>query len=543
MKESSTDAKAVDPEPGAKTIDKNEEAIQNRNNIIVSDRWLDWHRVREWLRPSAWRARIVLWCAAVFTGLVVVGFSYLADYVFALFDQTRQRISWIPLLITPLGGMLIVFLLLKVSPMAGGSGIPQVISALQGDITHQKISRFVSLKISFFKVLLGAFALMCGFSVGREGPSVQIAAGIMMGIRPLLGAMPRLHTKDLLLAGGAAGVAAAFNTPLAGVVFAIEELSRRFEQRSSGLIITVIVISGLVAIAIQGNYSYFGHLDIGELRPEFLFWGLLLAVICGGLGGMFSRILLMHSANKMGWVSYIRQRSPVVFAGGCGLLVAILGIMSDGTAFGTGYQLEHRLLEEQSGISLWYAVVKFFATILSYMSGIPGGIFAPCLAIGASIGHGLSVVGQMLNEQAMLALGMVGFLAAVTQAPITSFIIVMEMLDNHSMVISLMATAFIASMISRLISPPLYHTLSQLQRQPVIALKKPPPARWWKKSRILIARWRASRARRGVEKSETLVTQNAHVVITPVDVLPKVDTQPQSNAKNMSAKGVDDSKI
>jgi H+/Cl- antiporter ClcA len=124
---------------------------------------------------------------------------------------------------------------------------------------------------------------------------------------------------------------------------------------------------------------------------------------------------------------------------------------------------------------VFYFVVKFLSTWISFWSGIPGGIFAPALSVGAGLGYDVALLTSSTTaESAIVALGMAGFLAAITQAPITSFIIVMEMTDGHSMVLSLMATALVSSMLSRIISEPLYPALADLQVSRVQTLSNPP---------------------------------------------------------------------
>jgi H+/Cl- antiporter ClcA len=274
-----------------------------------------------------------------------------------------------------------------------------------------------------------------------------------------------LNDRDLLLAGGAAGIAAAFNAPLAGIVFAIEELSKRFEQRTSGLIVTGIVLAGLVAVAMQGNFTYFGRLHVDVLSPALLIPGAACALIAGLLGGFFSRLLIQSTIGTADWASHLRQSRPLLFAGGCGLAIAILGVVSGGAAHGSGYQYTKDVLNGGEHMPMFYVGIKLLATWLSYWSGVPGGIFAPSLAIGAGIGNDIALLTQSVSPQAIVAIGMVGFLAAVTQAPITSFIIVMEMIDGHAMVLSLMATALTSSAIARLISPSLYHSLALIMKQ------------------------------------------------------------------------------
>ena len=270
-----------------------------------------------------------------------------------------------------------------------------------------------------------------------------------------------LRAQDLILAGGAAGVAAAFNTPLAGIVFAIEELERRLDTRTSGVLISTIILSGLVAIALLGNYNYFGHLKVDNLNRTIVVPIIVTGIICGLSGGLFSRLMLWPQEHKGFSLWRWRARHPVVFAGLCGMLVAVIGWVGGNLSYGSGYLITSQVVSGQI-VMPWHApLTRFLATLVSYYSGIPGGIFAPSLAVGAAIG---SNVAQLLAVPAetipIIALCMAGFLAAVTQAPITSAIIVMEMIDGHEMVISLMAVTLIAKAVSSRLSPALYQQLA-----------------------------------------------------------------------------------
>lgn len=411
---------------------------------------------------EAWRDRILIWGAAASAGFIVVCFTWLTDRAISTFLSIRQHSLWWPFLLAPAGGMLVVWLTRRFAPGSAGSGIPQVMSALHPALPEASLSKFVSLRLAIAKVLLGATALLAGFSTGREGPSVQVAASIMYAFRQRFAVLSRISQQDLILAGGAAGIAAAFNTPLAGVIFAIEELSRRFEQKSSGVIVTAIILSGLVAISLEGNFIYFGHLSVPSMQPDLLVPATFCAVCAGVLGGLFSRTLIESSAGVQGRIHRFRRAHPVWFAGACGLGIAILGFVSDGAAHGSGYMYTREILEGTRQMPIIYVVIKFLATWLSFWSGVPGGIFAPCLSVGAGLGNDIAILFHA-SAIPLAALGMVGFLAAATQAPITSFIIVMEMIDGHGMVLSLMATALLANLISKLMSPSLYGTLSQIQ--------------------------------------------------------------------------------
>jgi H+/Cl- antiporter ClcA len=422
-----------------------------------------------------WLARAVVVGAAVAAGLTVVGFTWLAETASSWFAVLRIHAWWAPLLATPACAGAVVWCTRRFAPGATGSGIPQVMATLEHEVGDAERGLFVSLRLSVAKILLTSAGLLGGLSLGREGPSVQIAAGIMLQARRFMGfAFPDgkapVGIHGLLVAGGAAGIAAAFNTPLGGVMFAIEELARAPERRSSGLIIAAIVLAGLVAVSAHGNGAYFGVIRAPAPGLDLLLPGLLLSVVAGIAGGLFSRLLIASlSGRGQDWFSRLRGRRPVLFAAGCGLGVALIGVANAGATFGSGYGATRIMVEGTGAMPQAYALFKFLATWLTTWSGVPAGIFAPSLAIGAAIGNDIALMLYHAQMPALIALGMVGFLAAATQAPLTAFIIVMEMVDGHAMVLSLMACALVSCVVARAISPPLYETLAgfQLARLPV----------------------------------------------------------------------------
>ena len=413
------------------------------------------------LSSLRWRTRLTLWFAALCAGLAVVAFAKLAELALALFALMVKVYPWLPIALTPTVGMACVWLTIRYFPGIQGSGIPQVIVATRQAALGRSVSALVSLRIAFGKIVLGAFALTGGFSAGREGPSVQVAASILNAAHGFLPHSRALRQRDLLVAGGAAGVAAAFNTPLAGIVFAVEELGRKLETRTSGVLISTIIISGLVAIALLGNYNYFGHIRVPVLDRSYVVPVVAGGLICGLLGGSFSWLLLWPQRQKDFSLWRWRKAHPVWFAGACGLIVAFVGVASGNLSFGSGYEVTSRVVSGEATLP-WYATIaRFLATLVSYYSGIPGGLFAPSLATGAALGSNISpLFGHASESIPIIALCMTGFLAAVTQSPITSAIIVMEMVDGHEMVISLMAIALIAKAVSSRISPELYQQLA-----------------------------------------------------------------------------------
>jgi H+/Cl- antiporter ClcA len=427
------------------------------------------HEFSDW-RPWVTRAVVLTYAAAA--GLAVVAFTWMSERAFDLFQHLREPLGWGLLLWMPALTALIVWLTRRFAPGAAGSGIPQVMAALDTSVDASQRHVFVSLKLAVAKLLLTPVGLLAGLSLGREGPSVQVAAGVLHNARRWLPERSTVTDHGLLTAGGAAGIAAAFNTPLGGIMFAIEELSRSPEQRSSGLLMSAIVLAGLMAVSVYGNATYFGIIQVQSLDWSLLVPGLLLAVGTGALGGLFARLLIASAGSGLDRLSRWRRQRPVAFAAGCGLVIAVIGLASGGSTLGSGYVQTRGLLEGHDGTPGLYVLLKFIATWLTTWSGVPAGVFAPSLAIGAGMGSDMAALFGHPDTPTLIALGMAGFLAAVTQAPLTAFIIVMEMVAGHTMVLSLIACSLIASLVSRIVSPPLYGSLAQLQLQriaPVVA--------------------------------------------------------------------------
>jgi H+/Cl- antiporter ClcA len=410
------------------------------------------------LLSRRWQRRLIFTGGALAVGLAAVGLARAADGAQHVFHQFLRHVPYGAFALTPLGFALIVWITNKYFPNTQGSGIPQTIAARSLKSIEER-SRFVSLRAAVGKVLMTLLALLVGGSVGREGPTVQVGASLMFEI----GKFSPKRQPGLILAGAAAGVAAAFNTPLAGIVFAIEEVSRSFEVRTSGLIIGAVIFAGLTSLALSGNYTYFG--STGAMLAYGADW--LAVPVCGVvgglLGGLFGRLLIVAANGLPGKIGTLIKNHPVWFALACGLGVAICGYLSGGLIFGTGYA-QARLVVHGTGYLPWsYTPLKFIGTVLSAISGVPGGIFAPSLAVGAGMGSDIAhVLFPNAPLGAIVLIGMVSYFAGVVQAPITSFVIVSEMVDNHQMLVPLMAAALIANASSKIVCREgVYHALAK----------------------------------------------------------------------------------
>nr|WP_154142025.1 MULTISPECIES: chloride channel protein [unclassified Brucella] len=413
-----------------------------------------------WMSPRVWKPRLVFWCGALAIGIISVGFAEAADiaqdWFHSLTSGSPLR-AWLPLLITPLGFMFCSWVALVWFPNSGGSGIPQAIAARHLN-DHEDRSLLLSIRVATGKIVLTIIGLFCGASIGREGPTVQIGASIMLQAARF-GGMEK--ARGLILAGSAAGIAAAFNTPLAGIVFAIEEMGRAYAARTNGLVLSAVILAGLASLGLVGNYNYFGFTTVTASTGKD--W--ILTIACGIFGGAFGAAFSALALNLGRRVRRRVQKAPlrnmVIFAGICGLLVALIGIASGGTTFGAGYD-QARSAVEGATLPPFYFLEKFTVGLLSMISGIPGGIFAPSLSVGAGLG---STIGLLLGTSASLAavLGMAGYFAGAVQAPMTAFVIILEMTGNHSNVIPLMCASMLGYGTARLIShEPLYHALSRI---------------------------------------------------------------------------------
>lgn len=414
-----------------------------------------------------WRLNLIFWLGAVFVGLVAVVLAILSNYADGLFHKLISKWPYIPLVISPLGMAGLTYLTRRYFSGAEGSGIPQCINALRMH-EHTERKSLLSLRIMFGKFLCIP-AFLCGASLGREGPTVQAAASIMLRMSKYIKFKTYDINRALIMAGGAAGVAAAFNTPLAGVVFAIEELGKSFEHRMSETILTTVLISGFICIMLLGKNPYFGLATNTFMSVQHWYIIPLCGIVGGFLGGCFSSVLVYC-------VRLIKRRFDkriLWIAAAGGLLIAIIGIASGGTTYGSGYN-ETNILLHGGNLPLSFAPLKALATIFTYISGIPSGIFAPSLAVGAGIGNIFSHYLHAPNAEALVILTMTAYFCGVTQTPITSFAIIMEMMNRNNMILALMAVALIAKLVSSLVCrDAIYEVLAEIMLERAEVSKLP----------------------------------------------------------------------
>ena len=403
---------------------------------------------RERIGP-VWKSRLATGAGAVLVGLFAFGFAWAADHAQMAFGRLSTGWPYAPLVITPMGFLLLAWLTRRYAPLARGSGIPQVIAAARDPARSRPL---VSMRSALFKLLATLVAMLVGGSVGREGPTVQVGAAIMAASHRLL----RIPVNGaVIIAGGAAGVAAAFNTPIAGVAFALEELAAAYEQRLTLLVMAAVVIAGLIPLSLSGDYIYFGVVSETMSAFQALPISLLVGVVGGAAGGLFSRISLRLLAKGS-----ILGRKPLTTALVCGIVVAVVGVAAHGLTWGTGYDAA-RTLVEGGRQPIWFAPAKFIATLASSLSGAPGGVFAPSLSVGAGLGGLMANIFPEESRSAIVLIGMIAYFVGVVRAPLTAVVIISEMTANRGMILPLFAAAVVADVAAKAVSGRrLYHGLA-----------------------------------------------------------------------------------
>ncbi|MFD4840601.1 chloride channel protein [Achromobacter sp. NPDC058515] len=444
--------------------------------IIARTRRLSRRKVRQINRLSRKSMQFgLLLGGAALVALMSLGFTYLADKAL---DWNRQWVAyngWLALLVTPLSLAALRWLTLRYAPNAAGSGIPQVIGALSLPPGPSQKS-LVSLGQTLWKIPLAFFGMLAGASIGREGPSVQVGAALMLSWGEFWkrrGVQLRgFHANELIAAGAAGGLAAAFNAPLAGVIFAIEELGRGTVLRWQRLVLIGVLAAGFLVVAVMGNNPYFGTFGGAPLAQNMLMWIVICGALNGALGGIFARLLGKGPAGAapLSWRAWIRAH-PIWTAFIMGLALAVIGLCTAGSVYGTGYAAAADLLNGKESVPAGFGLAKLAATVASYWAGIPGGIFTPALTTGAGIGHHIwQLAGEGVDQRVLVLVSMAAFLAAATQAPLTASVVVMEMTGSQPMLFWLLVGSLLASGVSRQFCPqPFYHLAAgRFRRQAVV---------------------------------------------------------------------------
>ncbi|RYZ95314.1 MAG: chloride channel protein [Sphingobacteriaceae bacterium] len=397
---------------------------------------------------------IPFWIASIITGLIAVLYTRLFSAAEDFSGYIFKQHGWMFFILTPVCFLSAWFMVKVFSPYAKGSGIPQVMAAIQIAIPKNdvKINKLLGVKIIVVKMLSSLVMVIGGGAIGREGPTIQIAASVFKIIYQVLpGWWPKIAKRNMIVTGAAAGLAAAFNTPLGGIVFAIEELTKTHFSYFKTAIFSSVIIAGLSAQAFLGPYLYLGYPKIDNLSPYIFFDVILVAIIAGLSGSAMSKLILLVFA----WKAKLKfTYHHIFFILGCAFLMAGIAFFIDEGVLGSGKELIVTKLFSPFKYSLWYTpLLRFIGPIISFTTGAAGGIFAPALGAGASIGSFISGCFGLsdTNTNLLILAGMVGFLTGVTRSPFTSIILVLEMTDRHSVIFHLILAGMVASLVAVII--------------------------------------------------------------------------------------------
>lgn len=422
----------------------------------------------------------------VVSGLVISFFrwaleagAYGREYIYACVLEPGtlwMNALWFVLL---LGAACVLWRLGIYEPEAGGSGIPQVKGIILGAV------RLRWFRVLWVKLVGGILGIGLGLSLGREGPSIQLGAVTAQGISRSLG-RSRMEERYLITAGASAGLAAAFNAPLAGAIFALEELHRNFSGSVLAPSMAAALVATMVSRIVFGSEPIF-HFGVLPSFPLSYIWIAILIGIVMGIGGNIFNFGLLHIQRFYGLPVFRSAYMPIAFA----LVVSgMLGYVFP-YVLGGGNELINSLYTMPLSLQFFLMLLatKFIFTLISYGCGAPGGFFLPMLVIGALTG---SVVGIILIQCGVITpyylsniviISMAAFFSASVHSPVTGTILIMEMTASYEHLLVLCAASLVALMVAQALKgQPIYtallnrrlekqrHVLAKEQRRNLIEL-------------------------------------------------------------------------
>ena len=396
-----------------------------------------------------------------FAGLIVVFYRLALQYIEGITKEIYllqlQKPWLIPIwLIILLIGSYVVGCMIKKNPMISGSGIPQVEGILLGRLSANWW------KVILWKFIGGVISIGAGLSLGREGPSIQLGASVGQGFSKIFKRI-KIEEKYLMTSGASAGLAAAFNAPLAGVMFALEEVHKNFSPLVLLSATSAAVTADFISKEFFGLKPVFQFKNLMVLPLKYYLCLIILGIILGAFGAFYNYSLLKTQKlySKLTWL-------PVQFKPSIAFIAAgILGLVLP-EVLGGGHELVVSLIKgnEMLGFLIVLLVVKFIFSMISFGSGAPGGIFFPLLVIGALTG---AIYGKVLitafnfNPEYMnnfIILGMAGYFTAIVRAPITGCILITEMTGSFTHLLSLSVVCITSYIVADLLkSKPVYESL------------------------------------------------------------------------------------
>ena len=427
---------------------------------IVSQEVNDYLREQERRRRLFPRGVMV----GVIAGLVAVAFRDALDWgerfrdALIVWAHNFGFMGWIfPVILGAFGTTVAVLMVQNVAPEASGSGIPHLKAVLH------RLRPMRSARIIGTKFVGGALALGGGLALGREGPTVQMGGAIGQIVHNWLGGTPR-ERQSLIAAGAGAGLAAAFNAPLAGVVFVIEEVQRDFSPGVFTTTFLASVTADVVTRTLSGQLPVFHLAHEAGVQPlESIPAFALLGLLAGGLGVVFNRALL----STLNGMARFKKGRRIMMAALIGGLVGLVAWFLPGAVGGGNEIVESTLTNSVTFQALAvFFVLRFGLTMFSYGTGAPGGIFAPLLVLGAQIGLAFGQIVKWLSPRmapqpmAFAVVGMAAYFSAIVRAPLTGVVLLLEMTEQYALMLPLLVACFMSYLLADMLRDrPIYEAL------------------------------------------------------------------------------------
>ena len=376
---------------------------------------------------------------------------------FIAWTQQFPAFGWIfPVLFSVVGAVVSLALVRRFAPDAKGSGIPHL-KAVEYRFRTMHWQRILPVKF-----ISGILAIGSGLALGREGPTVQLGGAVGDAVSDWLRVPPR-ERRTLIAAGAGAGLAAAFNAPLSGLTFVLEEVQRDFHPIVFAATFIASVIADIIARALTGSMPVFSIPNYPAMALDTLPLFVVLGVAAGLTGVLFNRGVV----GTLNLFARYSQNSRLRAAGIVGALVGLVGWFSP-VAIGGGHTLAESALAGHlliSTIPIWFAL-RFLLTIFSYGTGTAGGIFAPLLVLGALVGLAVGQIGQSLaptvitHPGVFAVVGMAAYFTAVVRAPLTGILLIVEMTGSYEQMLPLLVSCFCSYAVAEMLkSLPIYEEL------------------------------------------------------------------------------------
>jgi len=399
--------------------------------------------------------------AAVGIRFLIEEFSHLSYPGDGTVLENIMNTPWYLIILVPtIGGLIVGPLIYFFAPEAKGHGVPEVMQAIL--LKGGKIRP----RVAAVKALASAITIGTGGSVGREGPIIQIGSSIGSTVGQLF-KVPQRKLKTLVACGAAAGIAAAFNAPIAGALFAVEIILMDFAVAQFSPIVISAVMATVISHSYEGNLAAFSVTPYEYASPYELGFYFILGAACGLVSYLFIKVLYYSEDFFDEKVKIPEYFKPVIGGVGIGVMALLFP-----QVMGVGYDSINSALH---GEMIWYVALglvflKIISTSLTLGSGGSGGIFAPSLFMGAMLGY---FVGDLANQffpditanpgaYALVAMG--GLVAGTTRAPITAIIIVFELTYDYEIILPLMITSIVSLIVSSYLSRESIYTLKLLLR-------------------------------------------------------------------------------